>query len=75
MGAREREKNSDIFGGPAEGTGSGAGGQGPGGPGPGEEGGEGVRSRGVGARVAWNLFMPKVEQLLVNKLMRWKTTS
>ena len=31
--------------------------------------GRGGEPRGVGAQVAWNLFMPEVEQLLVNKLM------
>ena len=47
---------------------SGAGGPGTSGGTEGGAGGGGV-PRGVGAQVAWNLFMPEVEQLLVNKLM------
>ena len=48
-----------------EGSGGGVRGQGSG---AGRSGG-----RGVGAQVAWNLFMPKVEQLLVNKLIAKST--
>ena len=51
------------------GQGSGAGGPGQGVQGRQECGAGSPGPGGVGTQVAWNLFMPKVEHLLFNKLM------